>query len=143
MRHLHHLPQCSYGHEDLSVIDFSIIYPIYLKYMANMNQIRQTLTHQCQIGSKYINVKEHRMGNQELVVPIRISLIENRGLLLTRKLLNQWFLLVKLKSLFYGRHHDLVDCYGISVSQMTRICFTCRKHFPVLSSFTTYYRVCK
>ena len=49
----------------------------------------------------------------------------DRGLLLTRKLLNQWFLLVKLKSSsftdikFYGRHHDLVDRYGISVSQMT------------------------
>jgi hypothetical protein len=41
----------------------------------------------------------------------------DRGLLLTRKLLNQEFLLVKLK--FYGRHHDLVDRYGISVSQMT------------------------
>ena len=35
----------------------------------------------------------------------------DRGLLLTRKLLNQRFLLVKLK--FYGRHHDLVDRYGI------------------------------
>ena len=46
----------------------------------------------------------------------------DRGLLLTRKLLNQGFLLVKLKpSLrkFYGRHHDLVDRYGISVSQTT------------------------
>ena len=46
----------------------------------------------------------------------------DRGLLLTRKLLNQGFLLVKLKSSlrkFYGRHHDLVDRYGISVSQMT------------------------
>jgi hypothetical protein len=46
----------------------------------------------------------------------------NRGLLLTRKLLNQWFLLVKLKRslrTFYGRHHDWVDRYGISVSQMT------------------------
>ena len=45
-----------------------------------------------------------------------------RGLLLTRKLLNQGFLLVKLKSslrVFYGRHDDLVDRYGISVSQMT------------------------
>jgi hypothetical protein len=44
----------------------------------------------------------------------------DRGLLLTRKLLNQGFLLVKLKSSlrkFYGRHHDLVDRYGISVSQ--------------------------
>jgi hypothetical protein len=46
----------------------------------------------------------------------------DRGLQLTRKLLNQGFLLVKLKSSlrrFYVRHHDLVDRYGISVSQMT------------------------
>jgi hypothetical protein len=46
----------------------------------------------------------------------------DRGLLLTRKLLNQGFLLVKLKSShrkFYGRHHDLVDRYGIPVSQLT------------------------
>jgi hypothetical protein len=46
----------------------------------------------------------------------------DRGLLLTRKLLHQGFLLVKLKSSlqkFYGRHHDFVDHYGISVSQMT------------------------
>jgi hypothetical protein len=44
------------------------------------------------------------------------------GLLLTRKLLNKGFLLVKLKSLlrtFYGRHHDLVDGYEINVSQKT------------------------
>ena len=64
----------------------------------------------------------------------------DRGLLLTRKLLNQGFLSVKLKSSLrksYGRHHDLVDRYGISVSQMTWICSTCRKHFPVLSSFMT------
>ena len=46
----------------------------------------------------------------------------DRGLLLTMKLLNQGFFLVNLKSSlrkFYGRHHDLVDRYGISVSQMT------------------------
>jgi hypothetical protein len=46
----------------------------------------------------------------------------DRGLQLKRKLLNQGFLFVKLKSSlrkFYGRHQDLVDCYGISVSQMT------------------------
>ena len=48
----------------------------------------------------------------------------DRGLLqtVTRKLLNQGFLLVKLKSSlrkFYSRHHNLVDCYGISVSQIT------------------------
>ena len=41
---------------------------------------------------------------------------------LHRRLLNQWFLLVKLKSSlrkFSGCQHDLVDCYGISLSQMT------------------------
>jgi hypothetical protein len=46
----------------------------------------------------------------------------DRELLLTRILLNQGLLLVKLKSSlrkFYGCHHDLVDRYGISVSQMT------------------------
>jgi hypothetical protein len=50
----------------------------------------------------------------------------DRGLLLTRKLLNQGFLLVMSKSSlrkFYGRHHDLVDSYGISVSQMTFVKF--------------------
>ena len=42
----------------------------------------------------------------------------DRGFLLTRKLQNQGFLLVKLKlsrRKCYGRHHDLVDRYGISV----------------------------
>ena len=66
-------------------------------------------------------------------------------LLLARKLLNEMFLLVKLKSslrTFYGRHYDLVDRYGISVSQMTTICSNCRKHFPILCSFMTYHRVC-
>ena len=46
----------------------------------------------------------------------------DRGLLLTRKLLNQGYRLAKLKSSLqkcYGRHHDLVDHYGLSVSQMT------------------------
>jgi hypothetical protein len=46
----------------------------------------------------------------------------DRGLLITRKLLNQGFLLVKLKSSlrkFYGRRHDLVDRYVLSVLQMT------------------------
>jgi hypothetical protein len=42
---------------------------------------------------------------------------------------------------FYGRNHDLVYRYGISVSQITTICSTCRKHFPVLSSFMTYLRI--
>ena len=58
----------------------------------------------------------------------KTSMLAYRGLLLTSKLLNQGFLLVKLKSSirkFYGRHHDLVDRYGLSVSQMTRICSMC------------------
>ena len=41
-----------------------------------------------------------------------------------------------------GFNHDFVDHYGISVSQMTTICSTCRKHLPVLSSCMTYHRVC-
>ena len=50
----------------------------------------------------------------------------DRELLLTRKLLNQEFLVVKLKSSlreFYGRHHDLVIRYGISVSLTTTYLF--------------------
>ena len=43
----------------------------------------------------------------------------DRELLVTRKLLNQGFLVVKLKSslqTIYGCHHDLASHYGISVS---------------------------
>jgi len=39
----------------------------------------------------------------------------------TRKVLNEGFLVVKLKSSllkFYSLHHDFVNRYGISVSQM-------------------------
>ena len=65
----------------------------------------------------------------------------DRGMLLTMKLLNQGFLLVKLKSSLrktYGHHHDLVDRYGNSVSQM----ITDISHFPVISSLMNYHRVC-
>ena len=58
------------------------------------------------------------------------------------KPLNQGFLVVKLKSSlrkFYGRHHDLVDRYGIN--KRPRICSTCRKQFPVLSSFMTCHHI--
>jgi len=43
-------------------------------------------------------------------------------MLLTIKLLNQVFLVVREQSSLrklYGHHHDFVDCYEISVSQMT------------------------
>jgi len=71
----------------------------------------------------------------------------DRGLLLTRNLLNQGFLLVKLKSSLrkcYGRHHDLVaiDRMEYLCHKWLWICSTCRKHFPVLSSFMSYHRVC-
>ena len=45
-----------------------------------------------------------------------------RGLMLTRNLLNEGLLLVKLNSslrTFYGRHHDLVNRFGTSGSHMT------------------------
>ena len=57
----------------------------------------------------------------------------DRGLLLTRKLLDQGFHLVKLKSSLekvYGRHHDSVDRYGISVSQMTTDLFHLSQTVP-------------
>ena len=71
--------------------------------------------------------------------------ILDRGLLLTSKLLNQGFLVVKLKSSLrkvYGRHHDLVDRYGMCVTNDHGCVPLVRKHFPVLSSFMIYHRVC-
>ena len=55
------------------------------------------------------------------------------GLLLTRKLLNQGFLLVKLKSSLrklYGCHHDLVDRYRIPVSQIATYMFHLSQTHP-------------
>ena len=66
----------------------------------------------------------------------------DKGWLLTRKLLKQGFLLLKLKSSHRKIYHDLVDRNGIYASQMTTICSICRKHFLVLSSFMAYHLVC-
>ena len=55
--------------------------------------------------------------------------------MLTRKLLKQEFLLVKVKS-------SIRKCYGISVSLWQPICHTYHKHVTVFYSFTTYYWVC-
>ena len=38
---------------------------------------------------------------------------------------------------FYGRHHDLADRYGILCHKEPRLYSTCRKYFPVISSFMT------
>jgi hypothetical protein len=58
------------------------------------------------------------------------------------KLLNQGFLVVKLKlSLpkFHGRHHDLGNRYGESVSLMMTDMFVCRNHNSAHPSFMTYH----
>jgi hypothetical protein len=60
----------------------------------------------------------------------------DRWLVLRRKLLNQWFISVKLKSSLRKLTVMEYLCH-----KWPRICSNCRKHFPVLSSFTTYYRV--
>jgi hypothetical protein len=69
----------------------------------------------------------------------------DRRLLLTRKLLNQGFLLVKLKSSF--RKFAVATMTWLTAMEYLchkwpRICSTCRKQFLVLSSFMTYHRVC-
>jgi len=70
--------------------------------------------HICETKETYIMLNLTRCGSYQDFL--------GRELLLTRKLLNQGSLLFKLKSSFlkfYVRHHDLIDRYGISVSQMT------------------------
>jgi hypothetical protein len=69
----------------------------------------------------------------------------DKGLLLTRKLLNQVFLLAKLKSSL--QKFDIVTMAYLTEMEYLchkwpRICSTCRKHFSVLSSFMTYHRIC-
>jgi hypothetical protein len=62
-----------------------------------------------------------------------------RGLVLTRKLLNQGFLLVQWKS-----HFESLTCFT-AMEYMChngrRICSTSGKHFPLLSSFMNEHRV--
>ena len=70
-----------------------------------------TFQYHLHMGNPYLSWSD----NPELV-------FLDRGLQLTRKLLEQGFLVVKLKSLlrkFYVRHHDMVNRYRVSVSQIT------------------------
>jgi hypothetical protein len=53
-----------------------------------------------------------------------------RGLLLTRKLLNQGFLLVKLKLSFTVTSMTWLTVMEYLCHKWPRICSTCRKHFP-------------
>jgi hypothetical protein len=64
-----------------------------------------------------------------------------KRLLLTRKLLNQGFLMVKLKASFrkfYGRRYDLRNIYFY---KSPWICFVCHNPNPALSSLMTNHRV--
>jgi hypothetical protein len=71
----------------------------------------------------------------------------DRGLLLTRNLMTQVFLVLKLMpslGMFYDCHHDLVTppVTEYLCHKWPWICSICRNHNPVLSSFMTYHRVC-
>jgi len=68
-----------------------------------------------------------------------------RGLLLARKLQHKRSLLVKLK--YYFGRFTVATMTWLTVMEYLchkwpRICSTCRKHFPVLSSFMTFHLVC-
>ena len=98
-------------------------------------------TFQQHLHMEYISLSWYDIT--EPVVHIRISLIS--CVVLTRKLLNQGFLLVQLKSRFEILTVATMTC----LTAMTylchngrRICSTCGKHFPFLSSFMTDHRVC-
>jgi len=68
----------------------------------------------------------------------------DRGLLLTWQLLNQEFLLIKLKSslqFFTVPTMTWLTVMEYLCHKWPRICSFCRNHNPVLSSFMTYPRV--
>ena len=69
----------------------------------------------------------------------------DRGILLTRKLLNKWFLLLS-----WSLHFECFTVTTMALLTVTeylchkwpRICSKGHKYFPVLSSFMTYHRLC-
>jgi len=92
--------------------------------MLSKYYIKEKLSHKTQIRLKY----SRACGSYRNFL--------DRGLLLTRKLLDQGLLLVKLKSSlrkFYGRH--LVNRYGTSMSQMTMDMFHLSKTLSVTLPF--------
>jgi hypothetical protein len=73
-------------------------------------------------------------------IPETVFLSWYLRLLLTRKPLNNGFLMLNLKSSprkLYSRHHDMVNRYGISVSQMTTDMFRLSESKSSLFSFIT------
>ena len=71
----------------------------------------------------------------------------DRGLLLTRKLLNQGLLVVKLLKTFTSKLCAVATVTWLTAMEYLchkwpRICSVCRNHSPVLSSFMISHRVC-
>ena len=89
----------------------------------SLNTINQTKPFKCS------NIPEARAYGIYVCQLIRYSIAcgchhdfldRDLWLLLTRKLLKQWFLMVNMKSSlwkFHGPHHDLVNRYGISINK--------------------------
>jgi hypothetical protein len=66
----------------------------------------------------------------------------NSGMLLTMRLLNQWLLVVKLKSsLFDDRRMTWLTVMEYMCHKWPRICSVFRNHKPILSSSMTYHIV--
>jgi len=66
----------------------------------------------------------------------------DRGLLLTRNLLNHGFLLVMLKSSLWKFTMTWLTVMEYLCHKWPLISATCRKQFPVLSSFMSFHQVC-
>ena len=66
-----------------------------------------------------------------------------RGLLSTRKLLNQGFQVVKLKSSLQKLYcHHYVNSTTYMCQKLSRVCSACHNHNPVLSLFMIYHPFC-
>jgi cell fate regulator YaaT (PSP1 superfamily) len=95
------------------------------------------------ISNLQSDIVEHKQTNDTLSNRLEILREEKLELEERMRLINMNFTFNKYKYFFYGRHHDLVDRYGTSVSHLTMDMFHLSfNHFPVLSSFMTYHWVC-
>ena len=64
----------------------------------------------------------------------------DRGLMLTRKLLNHGFLVAQLMSLLRQIYSHYLDL--LTVTEYLCHSMLCRNHYHVLSAFMTYHRIC-
>ena len=90
-------------------------------------------------GSFLSTIVELHMGTDYATMISNIIYFLDRGLLLTWKLLDQWFL-VENSALqkSNAHHHDLLNHYGIVV---LRTCLVCRSHnITLISSFMRHHR---